>query len=123
MDVTLEDRKHLRSLLNEQWHDTEKTADDTRFSEVEIGRLLSNAKNIYWAASEGWMQKAGRYQEEMQDVRRTESGTETYEATRLLDRIRYAEHMSEYYASLGEKGGTATNRTSALLLGARRYKL
>jgi len=123
MEVTEENRDHLRSLINETYDPEEEDADVTRFSEVEVERLLSNARNIYWAASEGWMQKAGRYQAEMQDVRRTESGTETYEATRLLDRIRYAQKMADYYQDLAEKGGTATQRTSPILLSAKKHQM
>ncbi len=119
MKVTDKTRTRLRKLLHERIPE-DGMDDDTRFLDEDLNELLEGA-DIYRAASEGWMMKAGMYQEEMQDVRRTEAGTEKYEATRLLHRLEYAKSLSSYYAELAGTGGTRTKQVVALMLGAQRY--
>jgi len=121
MKVTKENRKLLRNLLHETIPEY-GAVEDTRFEDDVLDLLLEGADNIYRAASEGWLMKAGMYQEEMQDLRTTRVGMETYEMTRLMDRYDYAESMSLRYKERAEQGGslTGTGTLSALMLSAKR---
>lgn len=98
MTPTDELRKKLRRLLNEKIP-VSGDALDTRFDNDEIDDLLSEAENIYEAASEGWIQKAGQYQDEIANIEETSAGDESTSITSLKDQQDYAFKMASYYNS------------------------
>lgn len=117
MEVTSENLTLLRKLLNERIP-ADGSEDDTRFTDVDLQELLEDSANIYYAASEGWIMKAGMYQEEMQDIRRYVTGTETYDVTRLMHRLEYALSLADYYGRLAEGSGAHSTKSGAVILSA-----
>ena len=115
MEATSENMEQLRKMLHERISEGE-TEDDTRFLDEDLEELLIGADNIYWAASEGWMMKAGMYKEEMAEFHEVEAGTESYRLTRLQERLEYAKTLSQYYERRAEKGGARHSVPNAVFL-------
>jgi hypothetical protein len=73
------------------------TEADTRFEDNELEDLLEESQTIYGAASLGWTEKAGMFQEEMGSVEETSTGSERYRFIQLKDRLAYAQTMAQDY--------------------------
>lgn len=119
MEATASNIKLLRKLIHERIPD-QGLARDTRFLEEDLEELLQGANNIYYAASEGWMMKAGMYQEEMQGLRTSRSGMTTYEMTRLMHRLEYAKSLSNFYLKRARKGGAHAGGTGSMIMDVQR---
>ena len=73
------------------------TEADTRFEDNELEDLLEESQTIYGAASLGWTEKAGMFQEEMGSVEETSTGSERYRFIQRKDRLAYAQTMAQDY--------------------------
>lgn len=104
MTPTKQLRERLRKLLNETIPD-DGDEKDTNFTDEEIDELLTEADNIFVAASVGWTMKAGMLQSEIQKYG---VGDENYDITPLRDRLNHALVMAEHYKGMseGESGGS-----------------
>lgn len=71
---------------------------DTRFLDSELEELLTEAENVYQAASKGWVIKASLLQG---DIESYSVGQEKYDLTSLKDQLSHAVTMANQYASLG----------------------
>ncbi|MGE5552833.1 MAG: hypothetical protein ACM3XZ_02780 [Betaproteobacteria bacterium] len=110
MMPTAELRIRLRKLLAEVIP-VNGTDADTRFTEAELGELLTEADSLYHAASKGWTIKAGLLQAELGQIEQYSVGQETYKVVNLQTAIRSALDMAERYGQL------AANSTGSLILG------
>lgn len=110
MTPTAELRTRLRKYLNEIIP-AGKTDADTRFLDSELNELLTEAVNVYQAASKGWVIKASLLQG---DIESYSVGQEKYDLTSLKDQLAHAITMAEQYASLAR---TASSQiTSGVIL-------
>jgi len=92
-------RTRLRAWLNERIP-AGGTAADTRFSDAEIDRLITEADVLEAAAWRGWSEKAAILQEEDGGLIEKSVGSERL---RLVDpgkRAAFALEMADYYYSL-----------------------
>jgi hypothetical protein len=99
MTPTVELRTRLRKLLSEVIPPDENDV-DTRFLNTEIDQFLSDADNLYRAASRGWTVKAGLIQAELGTVEQYTIGQETYKTVNLQTALRSALEMADRYAAL-----------------------
>ncbi len=105
MTPTIELRNELRELLNEVIPDG-GTESDTRFTDAQLDRILTSARNIYAAASEGWIRKAAMFQ--TKEIQSYSIGQESYTFTKSTEMAEYALKMAEMYASMASKGMGST---------------
>jgi len=89
----------LRELLDEVIPEG-GTEGDTRFTDVQLEKLLSRANNIYAAAAEGWTRKAAMLQRELGQVESYSVGQERYDLRNLKDMLEYALKMAETYSRM-----------------------
>lgn len=101
MTPTKELRTRLRKLLDERIPEGGSDA-DTRFTDEDLDELLTEAANVFGAASTGWTMKAGMFQAEMGDVERMTLGQETEQLVSLKDRLEYALKMADKYAAMSK---------------------
>lgn len=101
MTPTEELRQELRELVDELIPEggTEK---DTRFTDAQLSRLLSRAKNTYSAASEGWIMKAGMLSRELGQIDEYSVGQESYRTINLQTAINGALAMAKQYATMAQ---------------------
>lgn len=99
MTPTDELRQELRELLDEAIP-AGGTEDDTRFTDVQLNTLLSQASNIYAAASEGWTRKAGMLARELGQIDEYSVGQERYRIMNLQTAINGALAMARQYANM-----------------------
>lgn len=94
MIPTAELRARLRRLLNEQIPPGGSDS-DTNFLDADLDILLAEARNIYAAASAGWLEKAGILQSQIESY---SVGQERYDMTSLNNQLSHALTMSKQYA-------------------------
>lgn len=103
-------RTWLRAALNEKIPQGGSDA-DTRFTPAEIDSLLSDAKDKYAAASDGWLIKAGMLQRKMNEAPATQGysiGNERYDLAKLKEEVEMCLSMAQHYAKLSSnKRGSA----------------
>lgn len=99
MQPTDELVKELRELLDEVIPEG-GTEGDTRFADLQLGRMLSKANNIYAAAAEGWTRKAAMYQRELGQIQSYSVGQERYDLTNVKDVLEYALMMVETFSQM-----------------------
>lgn len=101
MTPTEELKQEFRELVDEPIPEggTEK---DTRFTDAQINRLLSRAKNIYSAVSEGWTMKAGMLSRELGQIDEYAVGQERYRIMNLQTAISGALTMAKRYAAMAQ---------------------
>ncbi len=111
MTPTEDSRQEFRELVDELIPEggIEK---DTRFANTQIDRLLSRAKNIYSAASEGWTMKAGMLSKELGQIDEYGTGQERYRIMNLHTAINGALTMAKQYANMAR---TASSVGSVIL--------
>ena len=99
MQPTDELVKELRELIDEVIPEggTEK---DTRFSDDQLKKILSESRNIYATAAIGWTRKAAMFQREMGQIKSYSVGQERYEMSNLKDLMEYALKMAETYSRM-----------------------
>lgn len=119
MTPTAELRGRLRRFINERIPQ-DGSEYDTRFTDDDLDDLIEGAADIYSAAAEGWIIKAGMYQEEMGELEATRSGQEQYQRVSLQERLEYARSMYELYNDLAESGGAHKKKMPSVFLGATR---
>lgn len=93
-------RTELRELLDEVIP-AGGTESSTRFTTVQIDRLLTNAQNVYLAAAEGWIRKAGMLQKELGSLTETQAGDERATRVNLSTAVNYCFNMAEQYRTTG----------------------
>lgn len=99
MTPTAELREELRELLDEVIPEG-GTEGDTRFTDAQLDKLLSKARNIYAAAAEGWTRKAAMLQRELGQIESYAVGQERYDMRKLKDMLDYALKMAETYSRM-----------------------
>jgi len=97
-------RTRLRKLIDEVIQ-TGETEADTRFLDSELDDIFDEVDDIWAAAAQAWLEKAGMYQREMGDIEQEGFGQEATRLTALRNRQDYALKMAELY---GEKSGSST---------------
>ena len=99
MQPTDELVKELRELIDEVIPEggAEK---DTRFSDDQLKKILSESRNIYAAAATGWTLKAGMFQRELGQIESYAVGQERYDMRKLQDMVNYALKMAETYSRM-----------------------
>jgi len=103
MTVTDALKTTLRRLLAEKVPDG-GSASDTRFDDDEIESLIEDASNIYAAASQGWLEKAGMVRSELGDVAQHAHGDSSWQMTALKDLAEYCDKMSAHYSGKAKSG-------------------
>lgn len=101
MTPTDELRTELRELLDEEIPAGGSEA-DTRFTNAQIDRLLMQARNVYFAAAEGWTRKAGKLQRELGHLAETQTGDERAQRVNLTTAINYCLAMAKQYQERGQ---------------------
>lgn len=109
MTPTPELRTRLRKLLDEQIP-SEGAEADTRFADLDLDEILTEAASTYAAAAAGWTMKAGMFQGEMDDLESYSLGDRSEKLTTLRDRQAYAFSMASQYAAM------ARNAAGSLIL-------
>lgn len=99
MIPTAELREELRELLDEVIPEG-GTESDTRFTDVQLDKMLSKARNVYAAAAEGWTRKAAMFQRELGQVQSYSVGQERYDLQKLNELLSYALTMAETYSRM-----------------------
>jgi len=99
MTPTAELREELRELLDEVIPEG-GTESDTRFTDVQLDRLLEHSRNIYAAAAEGWTRKAAMLQRELGQVESYSVGQERYDMAKAKDMLEYVLAMAETYSRM-----------------------
>lgn len=102
MTPTDELRTELRGLIDEAIPDG-GTADDTRFTQDQIDRLLAKNENVYFAAADGWTRKTGMIQREHGPFDEMGAGDEQYRRVNLSTAVNYAKEMASMYRERGEE--------------------
>lgn len=102
MTPTEELRSRLRKIIDESVP-VGGTDGDTRFSDADINELLSDAENVYLAASEGWTLKAGKMQSELGVLTETQAGDERHKRVDLSTVRNYCIGMARIYAEKGKE--------------------
>jgi hypothetical protein len=104
MDQTDALRTRLRKLLNESIP-SGGSATDTNFTDDELNTILSEAGDIYTAASIGWSEKASLLQG---DVEKYSTGDESYTMASLKDRLTHALSMAKHFADMSSSSGSVS---------------
>lgn len=99
MKLTAELRQELRELLDEVIPEGGKDS-DTRFSDEQLDRILTKARNIYAAAAEGWTRKAAMLQRELGQIEQYSVGSENYKIVNLTTAINAALNMAKTYQEM-----------------------
>jgi hypothetical protein len=99
MQPTDELVKELRELLDEVIPEG-GTEGDTRFADLQLGRMLSKANNIFAAAAEGWTRKAAMLQRELGKIEQYGVGSENYKIVNLTTAINAALSMAKTYREM-----------------------
>lgn len=107
MQPTDELVKELRELLDEVIPEG-GIEGDTRFADLQLGRMLSKANNIYAAAAEGWTRKAAMYQRELGQIQSYSVGQERYDLTNVKDMLEYALMMVETFSQMAARSMGST---------------
>ena len=107
MTATDELRNELRALLDEVIP-AGGTESDTRFSDAELNMMLKNARNIYAAASEGWIRKAAMFQKEAGKMQSYSIGQESYTFAKATEMMEYALKMADVYGKMAAKSMGST---------------
>ena len=99
MQPTDELVKELRELIDEVIPEggTEK---DTRFSDDQLKKILSESRNIYATAAIGWTRKAAMFQREAGQIESYAVGQERYDMRKLQDMVNYALKIAETYSRM-----------------------
>jgi hypothetical protein len=105
MTPTAENRSLVRKYIDEKIPATGTDA-DTKFLDSEIDSTLEAVESVYAAAAELWIQKAGLYQSEMQDVVSLGLGDVKETRTSLRERQDYAFLMAQKYTELARSRST-----------------
>ena len=103
MTSTAELREELRELLDEVIPEG-GTESDTRFTDAQLDRILSKARNIYAAAAEGWTRKAAMLQRELGQIEQYSVGSENYKIVNLTTAINAALNMAKTYREMAASG-------------------
>jgi len=98
-------RTELRELLDEVVP-AGGTESDTRFTDTQLDRLLSRAKNVYAAASEGWTLKAAMLPRELGQVASRRLGQESVDRVNLQTAVRSALSLADMYRELARTSGS-----------------
>ncbi len=107
MTATDELRNELRALLDEVIP-AGGTESDTRFSDAQLNAILERSRNIYAAASEGWMRKAAMFQKETGEIQSYSIGQESYTFTKSTEIMEYALKMADVYGKMAAKSMGST---------------
>ena len=107
MQPTDELVKELRELLDEVIPEG-GTEGDTRFADLQLGRMLSKANNIYAAAAEGWTRKAAMCQRELGQIQSYAVGQERYDLANVKDMLEYALMMVETFSQMAARSMGST---------------
>ncbi len=99
MTPTAELWEELRELLDEVIPEG-GTESDTRFTDEQLDRLLSKARNIYAAAAEGWTRKAAMFQRELGQFESYSVGQERYDLAKAKSMLEYALMMANTYSRM-----------------------
>ena len=99
MQPTDELVKELRELIDEVTPEG-GTEEDTRFSDDQLKKILSESRNIYTAAAIGWTRKAAMFQREMGQIKSYSVGQERYDMADLTSLLEYALKMAETYSRM-----------------------
>lgn len=75
---------------------------DTRFSNIELQRIIDEQKSLYRAAYMCWTMKAGMLQRELGDIDEYSAGNEKYKVTNLTTAINAALNMARQYKQLAD---------------------
>ena len=96
MTPTDELREELRELIDEIVP-YDGVDSDTRFTDAQLNRVLTRAKNINAVAADCWARKAAMLQRELGNLQGYGVGQEKYDFIRLKDALEYAFKMAEFY--------------------------
>jgi hypothetical protein len=99
MTPSAELREELRELLDEVISQGGNES-NTRFTDVQLDKLLSKSRNIYAAAAEGWTRKAAMIQRELGQIQSYAVGQERYDMAKAKDLLEYALRMAETYSRM-----------------------
>lgn len=102
MTPTDELRQELRELLDEVIP-AGGTESDTRFTAIQVDKLLTAADNVYLAAAVGWRMKAGMLQRELGRIEESQAGDERQKRVNLTTALNYCTNMADMYQAMGEK--------------------
>lgn len=102
MTATDELRCELRALLDEVIP-AGGTESDTHFSDAQLNVILERSRNIYAAASEGWMRKAAMFQKEAGEIQSYSIGQESYTFAKATEMMEYALKMADVYGKMAAK--------------------
>lgn len=105
-------RTELRELLDEVIP-AGGTESDTRFTAIQVDKLLTAADNVYLAAAAGWLRKAGMVQRELGRLEETQAGDERQKRVNLTTALNYCLKMADSYQGIG--GGQSPTQGSRLL--------
>lgn len=98
MEPTQALRDRLRKMINDMIP-KDGTEEDVTFSDAELDDILQGSANIYYAASELWMLKAGMLQG---DIESYTAGNEKYDLTSLKDQLSFFLSMAQKYREQGD---------------------
>ncbi len=99
MTPTDELRSKLRLLIDEQIP-TNGTDTDTRFTDEELDEIMSEAVDIYAAASEAWFRKAARAMSERGGLEESSAGDERHKFVSIEAYRDHCLQMSSVYARM-----------------------
>lgn len=104
MTPTADLRTRLRKLLDEVILQG-GTESDTRFTDVELDVLLTEARNVFGAASTGWTMKAGMIGRELGNLQSHSVGQEEYQIVNMQTAQRTALEMADRYDAMARSEG------------------
>jgi hypothetical protein len=96
MTPTDELRSKLRLLIDEQIP-TNGTDTDTRFTDEELDEIMSEAVDIYAAASEAWFRKAARAMSERGGLEESSAGDERLKFISLQEYENHCLRMADMF--------------------------